>query len=185
MRLYTRGGDQGETGLIGGTRVPKDHPRVVACGEIDELNAAIGSAAAACDDDELLERLHQVQERLLTLGAELANPGADKPGPTITDADAAMLEGWIDSAGEAVTPLSQFVLPGGSELAARFHLARAVGRRAERSVVRLSREVKIASGTIVYLNRLSDLLFAWARLANARANVADITWKGRDPTRPG
>lgn len=177
MRLYTKGGDKGETGLIGGTRVPKDHLRVTAYGEVDELNAAVGWAVVACDDEDLLRQLQKIQAQLFVLGSELADPGSGKATPAITDGDTALLEGWIDSACDAVEPLRLFVLPGGTELAARLHLARAIGRRAERGVVSLSREEELRPGVIRYLNRLSDLLFAWARLANARANVADIVWK--------
>ena len=180
MRLYTKGGDRGETGLMDGSRVPKDHVRVWAYGEVDELNAAIGYAAATCDDEELLKRLRKVQEQLLVLGAELANPACDQSKPGITDGEVGVLEEWIDAASETVQPLRQFVLPGGSELAARFHLARTICRRAERRIVTLSREQEVARVAIVYLNRLSDLLFAWARLANACANVPDIIWKGTD-----
>lgn len=180
MRLYTRGGDQGTTGLPGGTRVPKDDVRVSAYGDVDELNAALGWVAAACDNHEQLGRLQNLQEQLLGLGAELAGTTGDQSTASVASVQVSVLEEWIDSASEAVGPLKQFVLPGGSELAARFHLARTICRRAERSVVTLSREQEVTGGTIVYLNRLSDLLFAWARLANTRANVPDITWKGTD-----
>ena len=181
MRLYTKGGDKGETGLIGGDRVGKEHPRVGAYGEVDELNAWLGAAATACDDEDWRGRLHAMQEKLFDVGAALANPSAEGSPPPISDADVARLEAWIDAATEAVTPLKQFILPGGCELASRFHVARTVGRRAERAVVALSRHSTVDGGVLVYLNRLSDLLFAWARLANARAGVDDVVWNSANP----
>ena len=182
MRLYTRTGDKGETGLIGSRRVPKDDPRVATYGQLDELNASIGWAAAACSDDAWRGQVRRVQDQLFSLGAELANPDADPTKSVIADSETLTLEQWIDQACEPLEPLKQFVLPGGSELAGRFHLTRTVCRRAERSVVTLSRQTPVAEQSIVYLNRLSDLLFAWARLANARANVADIVWPTREPS---
>ena len=180
MRLYTKGGDKGETGLIGGQRVGKDHPRVEAYGQVDELNASVGLAAAACDDEAWRGRLRIVQAKLFDLGAELANPASDGSSPPVTDGDVARLEGWIDVATEAVTPLKQFILPGGCELASRFHVARTVSRNAERGVVALSRQAAVDDGVLVYMNRLSDLLFAWARLANTRAGIDDVVWISSD-----
>lgn len=181
MRLYTKGGDKGETGLIGGQRVGKDHPRVDAYGQVDELNASVGLAAAACEDEDWRSRLRIVQRKLFDLGAELANPASDGSSPPITDGDVARLEEWIDVATEAVTPLKQFILPGGCELASRFHVARTVSRSVERVVVALSRHAEVDDGVLVYMNRLSDLLFAWARLANAHAGIEDVIWVSSDP----
>jgi cob(I)alamin adenosyltransferase len=178
MRLYTKGGDKGETGLIGGGRVPKDHPRIAAYGDMDELNAAIGLVRAACDDEAWCDRMQRIQECLFVLGASVMNVGRDQRAPCLTEDDVSVLERWIDSADESVEPLKHFVLPGGSEAAARLHLARTICRRAERGVVALSREESVAPIAMVYLNRLSDLLFAWARLANARAGVGDELWDG-------
>lgn len=179
MPLYTKGGDKGETGLIGGQRVPKDHPRVATYGDVDELNAVIGLACAACEDVAWCERMRTVQNRLFTLGAELADPGSGQSTPAIAEGDVTTLERWIDAASEAVEPLKNFVLPGGSEPAARLHVARTVCRRAERHIVTLAGQESIAPLTVVYLNRLSDLLFAWARLANTKAGVADVVWRAR------
>lgn len=176
MRLYTRGGDQGETGLFGGERVLKNHVRVTAYGDVDELNAMLGWAAAACADADWRSKMQEIQAELFTLGAELANPRGRGEAPAVTPQDAEVLERWIDAATDAVEPLRQFVLPGGTELASRLHLARTVCRRAERCVVSLSQAEHVAPMVIVYLNRLSDLLFAWARWANTRENVADVAW---------
>ena len=176
MRLYTKTGDQGETGLIGGERVAKDHLRVAAYGDVDELNAFLGWAAAACEDSEWLTAFEATQDRLFVLGAQLANPSSDAPAPAIGVKDVETLEQWIDTACDSLEPLKQFILPGGCELAGRLHVTRAVCRRAERSAVKLARQETVADQAIVFLNRLADLLFAWARLANQRARVTDIIW---------
>ena len=177
MKLYTKRGDDGETMLLGGTRVPKNDPRVVAYGEVDETNAAIGVVLAGCGDHEVVTTLRQIQAELFMLGAELATPeGRDPPHPGISDSHVAALERWIDVASEEVAPLRSFVLPGGTEIAAALHFARTVCRRAERTTVTLAREQTIRPLLVAYLNRLSDLLFAFGRLVNHRAGVADIPW---------
>ncbi len=176
MRLYTKSGDKGETSLIGGDRVPKDHPRISAVGEVDELNAAIGMAVTACEDADMRRQMNMIQEHLFQIGARLADPGPGNSAPTVQPEDVERLEGWIDAATDAVSPLKNFILPGGGELAARLHLARTVCRRAERSVVAVARAEKIADPMIIYINRLADLLFAWARLANRRADIEDTVW---------
>ena len=181
MRIYTRTGDAGETGLFAGGRVPKDHPRVAACGDVDELNAALGMAmtvAPAADDRELLET---IQRDLFTIGSELATPDPAKlaqalSGPRVGEAHVAVLERAIDACEAALEPLRNFILPGGTPKAAAFHLARTVCRRAERAVVRLAHETSVSADILKYLNRLSDLLFVLARAANARAGVRDVTW---------
>ncbi len=175
MRLYTGQGDRGETGLFDGERVTKDHPRVDAYGNVDELNAAMGLAATVCDE-ELAGRVQALQEQLFVLGAELSSRTPDESTPCIGVDEVKKLEAWIDEASDAVAPLKRFVLPGGSEAGARFHLARTVCRRAERSVVSLSLQERVSPQVIIFLNRVSDLLFAWARLANARAGVPDVEW---------
>lgn len=176
MKLYTKHGDDGSTGLIGGARVRKDDARVAAYGDVDETNAAIGLAVAACADQTTAERLRRIQSDLFTLGAELATRDEDKPKLVIDDAAIVRLEGWIDEASSEVEPLRNFVLPGGSELAARFHLARTTCRRAERAVVALAAARAVRKEAIQYLNRLSDLLFALARSANSRAGCHDLPW---------
>lgn len=181
MRIYTRTGDAGETGLFAGGRVPKDHPRVTACGDVDELNAALGVAMTldpAGADGDLLAA---IQRDLFAIGSELATPDPTKvpPGasrPFVDDARIVALERAIDAREEGLAPLREFILPGGTPGAAAFHLARTVCRRAERAVVRLSRESAVSPDVLRYLNRLSDLLFVLARAANARAGVRDVTW---------
>ena len=181
MRIYTRTGDAGETGLFAGGRVPKDHPRVAAYGDVDELNAALGMAmtlAPTADDRELLET---IQRDLFTIGSELATPDPAKlaqalSGPRVGEAHVAVLERAIDACEAALEPLRNFILPGGTSKAAAFHLARTVCRRAERAVVRLGHETTVSADILKYLNRLSDLLFVLARAANARAGVRDVTW---------
>lgn len=177
MRLYTKRGDGGQTGLIGGTRVSKDHPRVAAYGDVDELNAVIGGVIAVCEDEDWRERLSRIQHQLFNLGAVLANAGDPSAVPALGDGDIQALENWIDEACDEVPPLTQFILPGGNELSCRLHLARTVCRRAERSVVHLAQQDSVPSAAIVHLNRLNDLLFAWARLANHRAGVAETVWR--------
>lgn len=176
MGLYTKGGDKGETGLRGGGRVGKDHDRVAAYGDVDELNAAIGLAEAAGDDADQKAQLRRIQEDLFVIGSELASEeGADvetRIGPEAYE----RLERWIDEACEPVPPLRSFILPGGSELSARLHAARAICRRAERGAVRLGRGGPVSPHALIYLNRLSDLLFALARLANHRAGIPDTPW---------
>lgn len=181
-RIYTRGGDKGETGFIGGKRVPKDDPRVEAYGAIDELNATLGAARALTAETDLLEVFDRVQHRLFDLGAELASPKPAAPS-AITDAEVRVLEGIIDLYQETLPPLREFILPGGSGLSASLHLARTVCRRAERRVVSLARKETLNHEILRFLNRLSDLLFVLARVANARAGALDVTWKKASPKR--
>jgi len=177
-RIYTRTGDRGETGLIGGQRVPKDHPRVEAYGAVDELNASLGMARALTRETDLLEVFDRIQHRLFDLGAELATPKAAPETPSaITDGEVKVLEGVIDLYQETLTPLREFILPAGSALAAALHAARTVCRRAERRVVSLARRERVNPEIVRYLNRLSDLLFVLARVANARAGTLDTTWQ--------
>ncbi|MBA4159372.1 MAG: cob(I)yrinic acid a,c-diamide adenosyltransferase [Gemmatimonadetes bacterium] len=188
MKIYTRTGDRGETGLFGGQRVRKDHVRVDAYGEVDELNSVLGLAAArlaADGETEIRGRLREIQTELFTIGANLATPRPEDGGrasshiPAFAEARIAEMEGWIDDAETQLEPLKTFILPGGSEAAALLHLARTVCRRAERRVVSLAHEAHIEEGMVIYLNRLSDLLFTLARLANHRDGIADIPWVTR------
>ena len=181
MKIYTRTGDRGETGLFGGGRVPKDHPRVAAYGDVDELNSAIGVARALAPvalHDELLE---SVQRDLFAIGGHLATPDPDKVRKALARAEldearATAFERVMDDAEAELPPLRAFVLPAGTPKAAALHLARTVCRRAERSVIHLSHEADVPELFIVYLNRLSDLLFTLARLANHRAGSGDVVW---------
>jgi len=184
MKLYTRSGDDGSTGLFGGGRVSKDHPRIEAYGTVDELNATIGLAAAACRGDRsyegrLLEIFAPIQSRLFDIGADLATPEDSKASAKVTRIDesfVAEIETWIDEIDGLNPPIRTFIMPGGSELAARLHLARTVCRRAERLMIRLAHAEPVSTGAIRWINRLSDLLFAMARQANHVAGVADVPW---------
>lgn len=176
MKLYTKRGDDGTTGLIGNVRVSKSDLRVAAYGDVDEANAVIGLALSGCSDADTAAPLRRIQSELFTLGAELATPDGQTPAQAITEAQAVQLERWIDEATTETAPLKNFVLPGGCELASRLHLARTVCRRAERTAVALAERESVSRSAITYLNRLSDLLFALARRANHRAGVADIPW---------
>lgn len=185
MKIYTKTGDRGDTGLFGGGRVPKDHVRVEAYGEVDELNSTLGLVILhlqAAGEAEMADGLRRVQADLFTIGANLATPAPEDGGrenPYIPDLDPARiaeLEAWIDAADAELEPLKSFVLPGGSPAAAVLHLARTVCRRAERRVVTLAQQATVHEAVVIYLNRLSDLLFTLARLANKRAGVEDVPW---------
>lgn len=180
MKIYTKAGDGGETGLGDGTRVPKDALRVAAYGDVDELNAAVGLARAeglASEDDALL---HEIQRALFALGAQLADPRArlrDKTAKVALGSDdIGLLEQAIDAREPELEPLRSFILPGGCRAGALLHLARTVCRRAERTSVALARAEGLEPGLVTYLNRLSDLLFVMARHANRRAGRADVPW---------
>jgi len=183
VKIYTRRGDRGETDLFGGPRVPKDDPRVVAYGGVDELNAVLGLAAGLTADSELRALLQDIQGTLFDLGAYLATPDPErrrKSGIAEPRAeDVTALETHIDAFDGELEPLRNFVLPGGTSAAGALHLARTVCRRAERQLVGLDRESGLAEEALGYLNRLSDLLFTLARVENRRAGVADIEWTGR------
>ncbi len=179
MTLYTRTGDAGDTALYDGTRVSKADPRIDAVGHVDELNALVGTVRAIGVDAGIDGWLAQIQRDLFAVGARLADPArriaSRVEKAAMTDDDVARLERWIDEADGALPPLRRFVLPGGSPAAAALHHARTVCRRAERQVVSLGVDT-VAPGVIPYLNRLSDLLFALARLVNHHAGVADLEW---------
>jgi cob(I)alamin adenosyltransferase len=181
--IYTRTGDAGTTALFGGGRVPKDHPRVAAYGDVDELNSAIGVAVAFMTDARLIEALTGVQNELFNIGAELASEsGAEKAANyarMFTDADAKTeaLEQLMDELDAALPALTTFVLPSGSQAGALLHLCRTVCRRAERSVVTLTHSEPVNPDLVRYLNRLSDLLFVMARHANAAAGKPEAEWR--------
>jgi cob(I)alamin adenosyltransferase len=179
MKIYTRTGDDGSTGLIGGDRVSKSDARLDCYGTIDELNATIG-LAAVCADPSLLDNLRPVQNELFVIGSLLATPAEGPPAgvalPRLHQASVARLETEIDAADSVLAPLQNFILPGGIELSARLHLARTVCRRAERLLVGFAGQHLVEPLIIHYLNRLSDWLFVQARLANHLAGVADVPW---------
>lgn len=172
-RIYTRTGDDGTTGLAGGQRLPKDHVRIEAIGAVDELNSVIGLLRAQpleAASDRLLEA---VQHRLFDLGGELAMPATE----LLNDAHTTALEHALDRFNSDLPPLAEFVLPGGNEAAARCHMARTGCRRAERALLRLSRDEPVNSASIKYLNRLSDLLFVLARVLARRDGGTEVTWQ--------
>ena len=180
-KIYTRTGDAGQTALFGGGRVSKADPRVAAYGDVDELNAALG-AVLACEPVELeRELLLALQGDLFAIGGLLASPNPDKVSKALEKAQVtpervAALEAAIDRANAALTPLSTFILPGGTMKGALCHVARTVCRRAERSVVALAPEATVPATILAYLNRLSDLLFTLARLANQKAGATEQPW---------
>jgi cob(I)alamin adenosyltransferase len=191
MKIYTKTGDDGRTGLFGGERVLKNDARVDAYGSIDETNALLGVARAAGLAGELDASLQRIQAQLFVLGAELATPASHRPRlklPLLSAADAEQLEREIDQLEAGLPPLTSFVLPAGSPGAAALHHARTVCRRAERAVVGIRESAPGVRGAsaeevrdelIVYLNRLSDLLFVMARHQNQSAGVADVAWAPR------
>ena len=194
MKIYTKTGDAGETGLFGGPRLGKDDLRVEAYGSVDELNAVLGlartrtrggDAGSAAGDAQLESLLAAVQEQLFTVGAELATPPGARSHAAVPPVDPAWtlaLERAIDGFEAELPPLRHFILPGGAALAADLHHARTVCRRAERRVVSLHHREPVEAGLLAFLNRLSDFLFVAARVANHRAGTPEITW---DPNRRG
>ncbi|MSU80476.1 MAG: cob(I)yrinic acid a,c-diamide adenosyltransferase [Gemmataceae bacterium] len=175
-RIYTKTGDAGDTGLGDGTRVPKDHPRVSAYGAVDELNATLGIVVLQLGDSAHIVLIRSVQNDLFDVGADLCVPEVD--GKTVLRMraeQAERLEKAIDALNERLEPLRSFVLPGGSAAAAWCHLARTICRRAERDVVSLAHVEKINPHVVIYLNRLSDLLFVLARICN-NDGQADVLW---------
>ena len=181
MKIYTKTGDRGDTGLFGGGRVAKSHVRVDAYGEVDELNAALGLARALEPMPRIDELLVPIQRDLFAVGALLATPNLEKmrshlEKARVDEARIAQLEQAIDDADEELEPLRAFILPGGSPKAAALHVARTVCRRAERRVVELTQTEEIPALAVIYLNRLSDLLFTLARLASKRSGVGEVTW---------
>ncbi|MFP4441128.1 MAG: cob(I)yrinic acid a,c-diamide adenosyltransferase [Chloroflexaceae bacterium] len=176
MKIYTKTGDKGETGLFGGERVSKDALRVRAYGEVDELNAMLGVVRTHGLDPQLDAALIQVQNELFVLGSDLATPGEAKYIPRMSEEPVGRLEQEIDQFETELEPLKNFILPGGTPAGAYLHLARTICRRAERSVVTLNSQEMINQAALHYLNRLSDWLFTLARLANTRQGVSDIPW---------
>lgn len=177
MKIYTKTGDDGTTGLIGGSRVPKSDARIECTGQIDEVNAAIGWAAAVADGP-LGSRLRAIQNELFVIGSNIAiGSGPHAKIPTLSHESIARLEREIDAADSNLSPLRNFILPGGGEASARLHLARTICRRAERAIVGFAAEQPVPPLIVEYLNRLSDWLFVEAREANQREGKADVLWE--------
>lgn len=179
MKIYTRSGDRGDTGLLDGRRVAKADPRVEACGEVDELNAALGLVLAAGIDADVAEMAGAIQRDLLALGGRLADPSLKvatrSPKAALGESDVQRLEGWIDLLENELPPLHRFILPGGSPAGAMLHLARTACRRAERRIVALGPDA-VEPVLLAYINRLSDLLFVMARVVNRRAGEIESEW---------
>lgn len=181
MKIYTKTGDAGQTGLFGGGRVSKDDPRVEAYGDVDELNAFLGMARAVEVMQRIDEVLVPIQRDLFSIGSLLATPDLQKmhdhlEKAQIDDSRIRDLEHAIDDCDNELEPLRAFIVPGGTQKASALHIARTVCRRAERRVISLQRDVEIPGIVVVYLNRLSDLLFSLARVANARGGAGEVTW---------
>ena len=178
MKIYTKTGDEGTTGLFGGKRVSKSCPRIAAYGEVDELNAVLGVVIAHSEQTIIQSTLRQIQNHLFILGAQLASPNVDPKIERITSAHIDFLERQIDVMSESLPQLTHFILPGGSKTAAHLHLARTVCRRAERTIVHLSSlpEEPVDNWVMMYINRLSDFLFTFSRLINQLEQVKDIEW---------
>lgn len=179
--LYTRTGDAGTTSLVDGSRAEKDHPRVDAYGDIDELSSALGLVASSKDcPEEIRGQVREVQNTLFDIGCNLATPpGVSGEAPVITGLEekTGRLESWIDVLDEQTPKIRQFVLPGGSEESSRCHLARTICRRAERKAISLSRESAVSPALLAYLNRLSDYLFIAARYLNFISGVEETVWR--------
>ncbi len=190
-RIYTRGGDEGETSLVGGQRAPKDSLRIECYGAVDELSAFVGLARTTAEEmakqtpalATLVDLLYRVQHELFNLGSILATLPEDvgPQQPRVTDHDVSRLEREIDAANIDLAPLKSFVLPGGSRLSAELHVCRTVCRRAERLAVALARREQVPREVIRYLNRLSDALFVWSRWANHTAGVSEPLWNPNHP----
>lgn len=181
MKIYTKTGDRGDTGLFGGGRVPKNHPRVAAYGDVDELNSVLGLCRATEPLPRIDDVLAPIQRDLFAIGALLATPSTEKmrdhlAKAKIDDARIRQLEAAIDAGDLEIEPLKAFILPGGSTKASMLHLARTVCRRAERSIVAMQETESIPPLAVVYLNRLSDLLFTLARVANRAAGISEESW---------
>ncbi|MBC7757080.1 MAG: cob(I)yrinic acid a,c-diamide adenosyltransferase [Bdellovibrio sp.] len=174
-KIYTRTGDNGTTGLGDGTRVAKDSLRVDAMGDVDELNSVIGLLLTESVPDILLDLLTQVQHDLFNLGGEICIPDYI----ILEQANIDNLEEAIDTLNEQLAPLKEFILPGGTKAAAYCHLARTVCRRAERKLITLARDEKVTAISLIYLNRLSDLLFVLCRIINKEAGVSDVLWNNK------
>ena len=177
MKIYTKTGDDGKTSLFDNSRVWKSHQRIMSYGAVDELNSALGIAISLDLDIEVKNILVQIQNDLFVVGSDLANPDMSKTDIRVSETMIEFLEEKIDTAESELPDLTSFILPGGTLFASILHLSRTIARRAETHVVALSQDEEISKNAVVYLNRLSDLLFVLARSVNKRKNISDIIWK--------
>lgn len=177
MKIYTKTGDDGTTGLIGNRRVKKSNPRIASYGMIDELNASIGIILSSKLGKDIRGLLTKIQNDLFVVGADLANPNLENKSNRVTSEMISYLEKEIDRMDEKLSPITYFILPGGDLIASQVHLARAICRRAETNMVNLSEVEVINNLCLIYVNRLSDLLFVVARTINKRKKISDIAWK--------
>ncbi len=182
MKIYTKTGDEGDTGLQGGKRIPKSSERIRAYGSVDEVNSVLGLVLSHKIDQDVEELLKKIQNELFVLGSDLSNPDMDDKQNRISKNMIEELEKKIDEYEKELPPLSNFILPGGTDSASLVHLARTVTRRAETNVVSLSKTEKINNECQVYLNRLSDLLFVITRILNKRSKTPDIIWEPKKDT---
>ena len=176
-KIYTKTGDDGTTGLVGGARIKKSNPRIVAYGAVDELNSALGLVLSSNLDSDINAVLMQIQNTLFVVGADLANPNLNDDSNRVKEVMVENLENHIDGFESVLDPITYFILPGGDEIASKIHLARSICRRAEIKIIELSEHEQINRNCQIYMNRLSDLLFVIARLINKRKKVKDIAWK--------
>ena len=176
-KIYTKTGDDGSTGLIGGKRISKSNQRIITYGQIDELNSSIGIVLSSKLDDDIHDLLERIQNDLFVVGADLANPDLKILSNRITENMVTFLETNIDKFDGELSPITYFILPGGDTVSAQVHLARAISRRAETHIVQLSENETINKICQIYMNRLSDLLFVIARMINKRKMIKDVAWK--------
>ncbi len=176
-KIYTKTGDDGTTGLVGGKRVKKSSQRIISYGEVDEINSAIGIVLSSGIDFDICEILTKIQNDLFVIGSDLANPDLMDSSSRATDTMITYLENHIDRLESELSPITYFILPGGDLLASHVHLARSICRRAEISIIKLAEKEQINKTCQIYINRLSDLLFVIARVINKRKKINDIAWK--------
>lgn len=182
MKIYTKTGDKGETGLYGGERVSKDHPRLEAYGSIDELNSFVGWLRSLVLDEDIESLLERIQNVLFDISSQLAIPNKSHivgQASEKRESEVVFLENVIDAWEKELSPLKNFILPMGTEAAVRAHIVRTIARRVERKIINLRKQIEISDDIIRYLNRLSDCTFVMARVINRRAGVADVKWRGR------
>lgn len=177
VKIYTKTGDDGTTGLIGGKRMKKTDPRIIAYGTVDEINSTIGIVLSSALDPDVNEILTKIQNDLFVVGADLANPDLKNSDNRVTNYMVEYLENQIDRLELELPPITFFILPGGSQLASQVHLARSVCRRAEINILEIAEKEQINNICQIYINRLSDLLFVIARTINKRKKIKDVAWK--------